>query len=59
MSDDNCMGILYTHDDDGTVDTDECYDIYEEYDLDEILYEIPVPKTRIHVQRKKIQKIRD
>ena len=45
MSDDDCMDISHTHDDDSTVDSDECYGIYEEDDLEEILYEIPVPKT--------------
>ena len=45
MSDDDCMELSHTHDDDSTVDTDECYGIYEEGDLEEILYEIPVPKT--------------
>ena len=46
MSDDNCMELLHTHDDDSTVGTDECYGIYEENDLEEILYEIPCSKTR-------------
>ena len=45
MSDDNCMELLHAHDDDSSVGTEECYGIYEEDDLEEILYEIPVPKT--------------
>ena len=45
MSDDNCIELLHTHDDDSTVGNEECYGIYKEDDLEEILYEIPCPKT--------------
>ena len=47
MSDNDCMDILNTHefDDDSSIDTHECNGIYDEDDLEEIMYEIPVPKT--------------
>ena len=45
MPDDDCMDMLYTHDDDSTVDIDECYGIYKEDDIEEILHIVPVPKT--------------
>ena len=47
ISDDNSMDMLNTHDsdDDSLIDTHECNGIYNKDDLEELIYEIPVPKT--------------
>ena len=49
MSDNNSMDLLNTHefDDNSSIDTHECNGIYDKDDLEEIIYEIPVPRLEI------------
>ena len=46
MTDDESMHSLHAHetDDEHSIDTHECNAVLEEDDIEEIMYEVPVPK---------------